>query len=311
MIFAFGTGANLIADMITSRDWMHDFGNTVFQMGYVIVILLMSLLLYPVRRVLRHAARKDVSEGKPKLSARTLAIFWSLLMFLGFGFIVADRPFIDIQNMSSGWQGLQAVLESSPIVLFTVSAQIFLVCLSAHVGISDWLGWILLLSIYAPRIFAPFNEAGKSHNLELFILGVALQFSPLRGRKTIANVFSHYWPLYFGALLILGMPTLTGRCDINPLQTYWERFRFYAVEAALVSAFLCGCFACGDPARISGNLGWWALFAYCTHVAWDRLLPRPYGAVFTYSCIVLFLLPRCLNRQNDDKSAKEKEGAGD
>jgi len=92
IIFALGTGANWIADIITGRDWVHDFGNTIFQMGYVIVVLAMSLLLYPVRRVLRHATNNHASEGKPKPSARTLAIFWSLLMSVGLGFIVADRP---------------------------------------------------------------------------------------------------------------------------------------------------------------------------------------------------------------------------
>ena len=32
IVFAAGVSANLFADVMTKRDWKHDFGNTIFQM---------------------------------------------------------------------------------------------------------------------------------------------------------------------------------------------------------------------------------------------------------------------------------------
>jgi hypothetical protein len=44
-----------------------------------------------------------------------------------------------------------------------------------------------------------------------------------------------------------------------------------------------------DPFDICGVLGYWALFAFCTHVMFARTLPIPWGAVVVISCAPVFL----------------------
>ena len=70
----------------------------------------------------------------------------------------------------------------------------------------------------------------------------------------------------------------------------WERLRWYAEEAVLQLLLLTRTFEASDPCDVCGALGWWALFAFCSHVLFARTLPYPYGAVLVYSLIPLFIL---------------------
>ena len=45
-----------------------------------------------------------------------------------------------------------------------------------------------------------------------------------------------------------------------------------------------------DRFHILDALGWWALWAFCSHVMFARTLPVPYGALVTYSSAFLFLI---------------------
>ena len=49
-------------------------------------------------------------------------------------------------------------------------------------------------------------------------------------------------------------------------------------------------FEASDPLDICGALGWWALFAFCSHVFFARTLDYPYGALLEYSLIPIFLI---------------------
>merc|ERR1719272_1783896 len=84
------------------------------------------------------------------------------------------------------------------------------------------------------------------------------------------------------------MPEVTGRCDLYPPNTMWERFRFYAIECFLVVALLSGAFNTSDSCKCTGWLTKWALFAYCTHVLFARVMPVPFGAITSYSSALVF-----------------------
>eukprot|EP00930_Biecheleria_cincta_P056843 TRINITY_DN42877_c0_g1_i1.p1 TRINITY_DN42877_c0_g1~~TRINITY_DN42877_c0_g1_i1.p1 ORF type:complete len:570 (+),score=77.75 TRINITY_DN42877_c0_g1_i1:120-1829(+) len=328
VIFVLGLGANWVADVRTGRDWRADFGNTVFQMGYVALIAVLAILMAP----LRHAFQQRNSSGcscltgrKPGLIHRAgkpdfmmsggradadrsssqgctcccgrllhpcslpafLVISWGLAMLAGLRYEAAGMPLIELTDSSlrDGWQ-MQGVLGNSPLIVASVAGQVFLCSLSCLVGMSGWLGWILLATIFLPRVFVPWQDVGKSHNVELYILGLAVHMQPLRGQRVVARLVQSYWPFFLCVMMLLGMPKMRGRGDLNPLETYEERLRFYFVEVMIVACFACGCFGVSDPCRVAGLLNWWALFAYCSHVALYRLFESPWGAALTYGALL-------------------------
>merc|ERR1719361_2139135 len=90
--------------------------------------------------------------------------------------------------------------------------------------------------------------------------------------------------------MALGNPDVLGRCDLYPMLTWWERFRFYAIEFIFLAVLASGALNTSDSKKVSGWLNTWALFAYCFHVAFARVLPVPYGAVVTVAFIPIFFL---------------------
>lgn len=325
VIFVLGVGANSVADARTARDWRTDFGNTISQMGYVALLAALAILLAPLRHAFQqcnnsgcncltgrkpgliHRGKFDwVSDRRDSLadgdrSAQIctcrllhpcslpafLVLSWGLAMFAGLRYEAAGKPLIELQdsNLLNGWQ-VQGVLGNSPLIVASVAGQVFLCSLSCLVGTSGWLGWILVATIFLPRVLVPWPDFGKSHNVELYILGFAVHMQPLRGRRVVARLVQAYWPIFLCLVMLLGMPSLRGQCDLNLLVTYAERFRSYFLEAMILASFACGGFCVSDPCRVAGLLNWWALFAYCSHVALYRLFGSPHGAVITYGCLL-------------------------
>ena len=52
-VFIVGVLCNMLADAITRPEWWHDFGNTVFQMFYVVAIAFLGIFSMPLRAILR------------------------------------------------------------------------------------------------------------------------------------------------------------------------------------------------------------------------------------------------------------------
>merc|ERR1719420_1210765 len=108
--------------------------------------------------------------------------------------------------------------------------------------------------------------------------------------------------------MIATMPDMYGRCDLMPPTTVFERLRFYGVEMFLSLFLVTGSIKLGDPHNVTEWLNYWALYAYCFHVAWARLFPIPYGAVLTYgSAIVAYLIWRASS--SNSEAAKNIPGA--
>eukprot|EP00913_Durusdinium_trenchii_P009554 g8977.t1 len=123
---------------------------------------------------------------------------------------------------------------------------------------------------------------------------------PLKHKAQVGRWLRCYWPPLVPAFLLNSMAYVSGRCDLHPLNTTWERFRFRFNESVLLTALLCGAFAADDPYKATPWLNLWALYAYCFHVCWARMLPTPYGAVLTYFSLPLFYLLHKLRRRRRD-----------
>mmetsp|Transcript_5325 Transcript_5325/g.13263 ORF Transcript_5325/g.13263 Transcript_5325/m.13263 type:complete len:428 (+) Transcript_5325:338-1621(+) len=287
-VLAFGVLMNLLADMINGRDWQDDPGNTVFQMFYVVFLIWLAVSTAPLRRALRWRRENPTAPCDWKIAI--VAAFWGAVSGLGFVFLVTNTSMLRPGHASThDWTVMaKPVLENAPCVLATTGGVAFLCSLACALNTSDRLGWLLLVVIYVPRVFVPYDSVGYPHNVELYFFGMVAEKWRLRNQEVVAARIRAYWPIFLAVLMLLGMPNMTGRCDLYPPDTCWERFRFYLIELALVIAFVSGAFNTSDPLKVTRWMNHWALFAYCTHVALARLLPAPLGPILTYSSSVFF-----------------------
>jgi len=297
IVLAVGVGANWVSDEITGRNWQGDFGNTIYQMFYVVMLILMSLLTAPLRQAFLW--RKNHPEPKPGdkhpavgWQLWTALVIYGLLTFVGFlGFLSQqeDHPLITISG-SSWWAHLAPTLNNAPVAVIQVAGAMFLCLLACLFKANDIFPWLLLVHIYLPRIFIPWDQVGFLHNLELFIFAMAAESWKLRGQKAFAKVVQNYWPIIIFWLMIATMPDTYGRCDTRPPASALERLRFYGIELVLCLLLTTGSIKVADPYRLTEWLNYWALYAYCFHVAWARLFPIPYGAVISYGSAAIFYL---------------------
>lgn len=287
IVLVVGVGINWIADAATGRDWKHEFGDTIFQMFYVVFLIVFAVLGAPLRHALKWRQRRpDAPSSTP---IKGIAAVYGIVCLIGFTLLAFDVPLVNMpaERGIESWNGrAKVIFDNSSVIMGMTGGCFFLVALACTVRASPWHSWILLAAIYIPRVVSPFAFAGVPHSADLFILGMAMARWRITGKAIIATFVSSYWPLVVTSLVLLLTPGVTGRCDLHPPQTAWLRFRFYFIELVLVVCFVVGAFRVSDPWGWTGWLNTWALFAYVTHVAWHRLLPTPYGAVVTYLTIV-------------------------
>eukprot|EP00929_Paragymnodinium_shiwhaense_P091886 TRINITY_DN51769_c0_g2_i1.p1 TRINITY_DN51769_c0_g2~~TRINITY_DN51769_c0_g2_i1.p1 ORF type:complete len:557 (+),score=30.27 TRINITY_DN51769_c0_g2_i1:60-1730(+) len=293
VVLVVGVGLNLIADIISGRDWLGNPGNTVFQMAYVILLMFMSLLTSPLRRAL--IWRK----ANPWERAPRDVVVWTSVAGVIFAFAItfftAGLPFIDLDNAPGILAGLkgsgaEGILTQGPLMLSMIGGLNFLCMLACTVGVHDWLPVVLLAAIYFPRSVIPYNRGGHPINADLFMFGMVVKLFPLHKHELVKSVIREYWVVWVAALLICSNPDVKGRCDLWPLNSMWERLRFYTIECWLVIILISGTLNTSDSLGLTMPLNLWALYAYCAHVAWARVLPVPYGALVTYASAPLFVV---------------------
>eukprot|EP00438_Fugacium_kawagutii_P011038 Skav204828 [mRNA] locus=scaffold3914:302688:321180:+ [translate_table: standard] len=179
----------------------------------------------------------------------------------------------------------------------------FLVSLTACWGYCSSAGWILILLSYAFHIIIPYNKGGHPLSPDLYLIGMASwqHVTASWQRISLSDLRPWLGPdealLRCEVILLCSMPQVSGRCDLHPLNSAWERLRFRFV---LVTGLVSGAFRVDDPKGVTPWMNLWSLqlgyrggsavYAYCFHVAWARMLPKPYGAVVTYGSIPLFYI---------------------
>lgn len=288
-VFAVGVSANWTADVITHRDWQHDFANTIFQMIFVLMLIGMALLTEPLRQSLLW--RQQNPCGKASLSKIMWTAFWGILVAVGlFRFVRAEALF-KFQLSGDFGSYYISLTEHLPLFLIEFCGTLFLCHLATILQISQHrglVGWILLSFIYLPSIIVPWHQDQFARLLSLYIFAMVTMAWPLKGQETLSRCVSSYWPFLIMFLVLLSMPDMVGRCDMFPPGTYWERIRHRSGECILTICFVTASFKCTDPYNIMAWLGWWSLFAYCFHVAFYRIMGSPYGAVTTFLFVPVF-----------------------
>eukprot|EP00928_Gymnodinium_smaydae_P072638 TRINITY_DN5596_c1_g1_i7.p1 TRINITY_DN5596_c1_g1~~TRINITY_DN5596_c1_g1_i7.p1 ORF type:complete len:464 (-),score=11.55 TRINITY_DN5596_c1_g1_i7:474-1817(-) len=286
-VFAVGVGANWTADIVNGKTFDGNFGMLIFQMAYVAALIVMGVVSAPLRLAFRGRWSGGESRAVGYLNAVLAVLYLSftiyalVCLFRGLKVLpVFDQPF---------WVGKAAAFKANSTVLGVILGSTWFLCsLSAYLGHSDLLGWILLAYIYVPRVIVPFPWVGFTHLVQLYFVGVATECRHLRGSQALNRLIRTYWWVIVIYCLLFSMPTMSGRCDVNSPGTYWERSRFYSIELFFTLALLSGALESEDPYGILEWAGKWALYAYCFHFAYEKVFPRPWGAVITYSSAILF-----------------------
>jgi len=221
-------------------------------------------------------------------------LFFGVLTGIGFAYFLVAAVFSALPGNAYGGvhEKMLLLLSSAPVATVQVAGLLFLCHLGCVFKANGMLPWLMLVYIYLPCLVIPWQGIGFCHNVELFIFAMVAESWTLRGSSSIARKVRGYWPLLIVFLIFMACPDMQGRCDLMPASSIWERFRFYAIELALSLCLVTGVFQVDDPgdSKATEWLNYWALYAYCFHVAWDRLLPQPYGAVTTYASCVFFFI---------------------
>jgi hypothetical protein len=304
IILAVGIMANWIADIIIGRDWQSDFGNTIFQMSYVIMLLLMALVTEPLRDALRSAKGEGAKWHQLKWRFFFALFFLIVLTLWGLvGFMTQSdttvysrlaKEFMIKSGRSKSmivWMensGMTNVLDHIYVALIQVAGVLLLAHVACLFRANNLFAWILIVHIMVPRVLCPWQDAGYMHNLEFYVFGMVADAWRMKGEKGIQTGVRNYWPLVVAFLMFSALPGVVGRCDLMPPALASERWRFYGGELVFVICLVTESFQVGDPWNWLPWMTYWALYAYCFHVAWARLFPVPVGLFFTCGSAVFF-----------------------
>ena len=229
-VFAAGVSANLFADVLKHRDWLHDFGNTIFQMFFVVMLLIMAPLAEPLRQALRSRQTNCKASG----FTIAFAIFWGAVSAVGLASFVrgytGDSPDIVTQTFEgeevSRWIKLYApILRHTPIILVHVGGTLFLGLLSTivcHPENTGLVGWVMLFFSYLQMVIVPWDQDSFAHLVNLNIVGMLTFHWPLAGSAEIAAAVKAYWPFLLMFLCLDSMPDMWGRCDVHSPYSTWD-----------------------------------------------------------------------------------------
>mmetsp|Transcript_91304 Transcript_91304/g.185861 ORF Transcript_91304/g.185861 Transcript_91304/m.185861 type:complete len:620 (-) Transcript_91304:135-1994(-) len=288
ILFFVGFFANAIANRIAHRRVINDLGNTIFQMFYCLILIVLALATALLRQGLRW--RQENRTTKVNFTFKAYAAFWLTLTVVGAVYYLSGLQIITVNAGDNDWFAYNAdVLINFDLILLEIGGLFFLSSLAVLLGTTDMIGWLLLALIYIPRVVFPWNQVGYPHNVQLYVWGMVTESIKLRGSEMIGRTIRCYWMLWLVVLLILFTPGHYGRCDLHPAANYWERFRFYSIECFLSVSFVTGAWKMDDPMKLMEPLGYWAIFAYAFHVAFARVIPAPYGVLSIAAFIPVFM----------------------
>jgi len=268
-------------------------------MFYVVFLLLLSFGAWPLRSALRTEADPygggHACFGVPD---RTVCLVLYGTMFVGcYMCYIVDVKIGGAFRALAGNTNWEHYVEAIFVNLmhFVTHTFGFGALVSLHVFLrrrpDGIFTWLMLAYIYLPVLLFPTKIAYGPHMIMLYLIGVIVKVYPFYGAALFAKAVRAYWLIIVACpLLILQMPELVGRCDTYPPLSAWERFRWYFCELLLLLLLLTRSLEATDPFNILTSLGWWALFAFCSHVMFARTLPAPYGAILEFGLIPLFVL---------------------
>ncbi|CAJ1371406.1 unnamed protein product [Effrenium voratum] len=315
-----GILVNWTAFIALGLDWQHNFFNVIFQMWFVIGLMLFCFLLAPLKYWLAEDA-KSVQEqpALPQVPPAEEGIMNTVLMLLmvllAIGILcntflpILVGPILaplllslsqKLGGSDSVW-ALPGSLDESQVFVahlcsyaFLTLSNLFLLRAfrSMHIKPSI-IPWVMLLNCLVNRTMIYRGpEERPFHLLDIMILGMVTQSYGLMFRKTVGDYFCRYWFVVLIAFAIIYPPYVHRRLDMHPTHDRELRCVVESMEAICLLAWLSASdrFFSREIFTVDrlGFMNDWALLVFLVHKAMHLIFGLP------WSWLVLFaLIPVC------------------
>lgn len=142
VVFLVGVGLNWIADIINDRDWQGDFFNTIFQMMFVVMLIFMAVLNYPLRRALLWRFANPIAPAGTKLKIATGV--YGCLAAAGIILYLTDA----LQPSTPSTDKMGMLVDQIGLMMADFFTMAFLVVLAMCLGTTRWLPGVVLIWMY-------------------------------------------------------------------------------------------------------------------------------------------------------------------
>jgi len=316
LYFLLGVACNWTAWIVTGMDWMNDFWNVVFQMWFVVGLVLYTVMLWPLKQAFQFQSQraKEVTHaGETSAQDKLIGVVLITLGFLGISYVsvvlhqMVDRlPLLEpdaVQGQSptgfgywfGGVQGSDNLL--SIVHSLELSCRAMWVVLIGASWFPEWqscLGWGVLFHMYLSRALFWYPAPGDRlcHGLDLMVLGLTTYYFGLYKRKRIGDFLGRYWFVLFLFCGLVWQPGTSGRFDSKPPADVDIRWRMQALEFVFVSLWLLTADRWFDHRIFTEDrldfMSTWALLVFMVHKAIHIMLPSPVNWLFLLALIPFF-----------------------
>lgn len=317
---AVGIMVNWCAWIATGQDWEHDFFNVVFQMWFIVGLMLFCTILSPLKKWLASDAKLLESQeplpSAPSPDEGVLNIVLTILMallFLGLLCIVflpkLLNPFLapiflqfakSIGGDGNVW-GLPANLKESQAFVahlctyaFLTLSNLFLVRTFRSIRIKpSIIPWVVMANTLVNRaLIYRGPEERPFHLLDIMILGMVAQTYGILHRKTVGDYYCRYWFVLLIGFAITWPPYLDRRLDMYPTFDRILRCKAELMESLCLMGWLSASDRFFSREIFTkdhlGFLNDWALIVFLVHKAMHIIFGLPYSWI-----VLLLLIPVC------------------
>ncbi|CAE7416741.1 Mss51 [Symbiodinium sp. CCMP2592] len=311
---AIGIVVNWAAWIGLGMDWKHDFFNVIFQMWFIIGLILYCVILAPLRTYLaedkkyleEHAKEKGPYTsswlGAPPEEGLFNSILMMLFVVIAIGIVcvvflpMIVNPFLAPAVLHAsqtlggsgniwGLPGTYPEAEDFVACLcryaFLTLSNLFLMRAIRSTNIKpSFIPWVMMANSAVNRSgFYRGPEERPFHLLDLMILSMVSFAYGVRYRKIVGDYFCRYWFLVFIAFALTWPPSLDVRLDVHPTHNLVLRSKAEIMETVCILAWLCA----SDrffPREIFtedrlGFLNDWALLLFLVHKAVHMIFGLP------------------------------------
>jgi len=317
---AVGIMVNWSAWIATGQDWEHDFFNVVFQMWFIVGLMLFCTILAPLKYWLKQdATQLESAEPLPSEPAEdegvlniVLTIVMALL-FIGLLCVVflpkllnpfVAPIFLDFAKAIHGdgnvWGLPSNLKESQDFVAhlctyaFLTLSNLFLLRTFRSIRIkASIIPWMIMANTLVNRsLMYRGPEERPFHLLDIMILGMVTQTYGLMYRKTVGEYYCRYWFVLLIGFALTWPPYLDKRLDMYPTFDRILRCKAELMETLCILGWLAASdrFFSREIFTVDrlGFLNDWALLVFLVHKAMHIIFGLPYSWI-----VLLLLIPVC------------------
>mmetsp|Transcript_97154 Transcript_97154/g.173051 ORF Transcript_97154/g.173051 Transcript_97154/m.173051 type:complete len:438 (-) Transcript_97154:89-1402(-) len=306
-----GVLVNLSAWMALNMDWRNNMFNVVFQMWFVVGLMVYAAILAPLKALLALQSQERLEPALPRDSPSHHS--WStglmtvaaglMLLAIFFHYVlpvlvepIAAPAFLGLSKLLGAGQetwGLPETMTEADLFVANLSCYSYLTMSNLYLMFTlrlstvkvSLIPWVIIANSFVHRsLFYRGPEERPFHFLDLMILGLATYHYGIRHRKIVGDYVVRYWFVILISFAIIWPPYMDNRMDMNPTHERILRTRCEIIEAVSIIAWLCA----GDrmfsrEIFTVDKLGWlndWALLLFLVHKASHMLLGQPTSWLF-------------------------------